>query len=126
MTDHTFKKLFEESKKRDAENAPSFQRLLRKNPAKANEAPGWGWMPFACAAALLVAAALLAFSILPSNETPSAAEVEQWAAISEWTASSDVMLAENIPSIGLPLSTSSDLIFESSPASSSPSKNQNL
>jgi hypothetical protein len=83
-------------------------------------------MPFACAAALLVAAALLAFSVLPSNETPSAAEVEQWAAISEWTASSDVMLAENIPSIGVPLSTSSDLIFESFPASSNPSKNQNL
>jgi hypothetical protein len=126
MTDHTLKKFFDEAKRRDAHNLPSFRSLLRKDPPKAKEAPGWGWMPFACAAALLIAAALLAFSVLPSNEPPSAAEVEQWAAISEWTASSDVMLAENIPSIGVPLSTSSDLIFESSPASSSPSKNQNL
>ena len=126
MTDHTFKKLFEESKKRDAENAPSFQRLLRKNPAKVNEAPGWGWMPFACAAALLLVAALLAFSVLTPNETHTAAEVEQWAAISEWTASSDLILAENIPSIGVPLSTSSDLIFEFSPTPSNPVKNQNL
>jgi hypothetical protein len=126
MTDHTFKKLFDEAKRRDAENAPSFQRLLRKNPAKANEAPGWGWMPFACAAALLLVAALLAFSVLPPSETHTAAEVEQWAAISEWTASSDVILAENIPSIGVPLSTSSDLIFEISPTPSNPVKNQNL
>lgn len=126
MTDHTFKKLFDEAKRRDADDVPSFQRLLRKNPPKANEAPGWGWMSFACAAALLVVAALLAFSVLSPNETHTAVEVEQWAAISEWNASSDAILAENIPSIGVSFSTSSDLIFESSPASSSFSKNQNL
>ena len=126
MTDHTLKKLFDEAKKLDANNVPSFRRLLRTEPVEGNEAHGWRWMPFACAVALLVAAALLAFSIFPQNETHATSEVEQWAAISEWTASSDVILAENIPTIGVSFSTSSDLIFESSSDSTNSSKNHNL
>ena len=126
MTDHTLKKLFDEARRQDADNTPSFQRVLRKQATAPQDSPAFGWMPFALAVALLVAAALLAFSILPNSETHSAAEVEQWAAISEWTASSDAILAENTPCIGVPLSTSSDLLFESTPISSDPSKNQNL
>lgn len=126
MTDHTLKKLFDEARRQDADNTPRFQRVLRKQAVATKDSPAFGWMPFALAVALLVAAALLAFSILPNSETHSAAEVEQWAAISEWTASSDAILAENTPCIGVPLSTSSDLLFESTPISSDTSKNQNL
>jgi DnaJ-domain-containing protein 1 len=126
MTDHTLKKLFDEARRQDADNTPSFQRVLRKQAVATKYSPAFGWMPFALAVALLVAAALLAFSILPNSETHSAAEVEQWAAISDWTASSDAILAENTPCIGVPLSTSSDLLFESTPISSDTSKNQNL
>jgi DnaJ-domain-containing protein 1 len=126
MTDHTLKKLFDEARRQDADNTPRFQRVLRKQAVATKDSPAFGWMPFALAVALLVAAALLAFSILPNSETNSAAEVEQWAAISDWTASSDAILAENTPCIGVPLSTSSDLLFESTPISSDTSKNQNL
>jgi DnaJ-domain-containing protein 1 len=126
MTDHTLKKLFDEARRQDADNTPRFQRVLRKQAVATKDSPAFGWMPFALAVALLVAAALLAFSILPNSETHSAAEVEQWAAISDWTASSDAILAENTPCIGVPLSTSSDLLFESTPISSDTSKNQNL
>ena len=126
MTDHTLKKLFNEAKRQDASNMPGFQRLLRKQAASPKASPAFGWMPLAFAAALLVAAALLTFSVLSKNETHTAAEIEQWAAISDWTASSDTILAENTSCIGVPLSTSSDLLFESAPISSGPSKNQNL
>ena len=126
MTDHTLKKFFDEARRQDADNTPGFQRVLRKQAVATKDSPAFGWMPFALAVALLVAAALLAFSILPNSETHSAAEVEQWAAISDWTASSDAILAENTPCIGVPLSTSSDLLFESTPISSDTSKNQNL
>jgi hypothetical protein len=126
MTDHTLKKLFDEARRQDARNTLSFQRVLHKQAAVPKDSPAFGWMPFAVAVALLAAAALLAFSVLPKNETHSTAEVEQWAAISDWTASSDTILAENTPCIGVSLSTSSDLLFESAPISSGPSKNQNL
>jgi DnaJ-domain-containing protein 1 len=126
MTDHTLKKLFDEARQQDASNMPGFQRVLRKQEASPKASPAFGWMPFALAAALLVAAALLAFSVIPKNETHTAAEIEQWAVISDWTASSDTILAENTPGIGVSLSTSSDLLFESAPLSSGPSKNQNL
>jgi len=124
MTDHTLKKLFDEARRQDADNTPGFQRVLRKQAVATKDSPAFGWMPFALAAALLVAAALLAFSVLPKSETHSAAEVEQWAAISEWTASSDAILAENSAVIGVSLSTSSDMLFESLPSSST--TNQNL
>ena len=126
MTDHTLKKLFNEAKRQDASDMPGFQRLLRKQAVATKDSPAFGWMPLAFAAALLVAAALLTFSVLSKNETHTAAEIEQWAAISDWTASSDAILAENTPCIGVPLSTSSDLLFESTPISSDTSKNQNL
>ena len=126
MTDHTLKKLFDEARRQDASNTPGFQCVLRKQAVATKDSPAFGWMPFAFAAALLVAAALLAFSVIPKNETHTAAEIEQWAVISDWTASSDTILAENPPCIGVPLSTSSDLLFESAPISSGPSKNQNL
>lgn len=126
MNDHTLKKLFDESRRQDARSVPGFQRVLRRQAVATKESPAFGWMPFAFAAALLVAAALLAFSILPKNETHTAAEIEQWAAMSDWTASSDAILAENSPCIGVPLSTSSDLLFESAPISSGSAKNQNL
>ncbi|MCX6965743.1 MAG: hypothetical protein NTW41_10390 [Verrucomicrobia bacterium] len=126
MTDHTLKKLFDEARRQDASNTPGFQRVLRKQAAAPKASSAFGWKPFAFAAALLVAAALLAFSVIPKNEIHTAAEIEQWAAISDWTASSDAILAENTPCIGVPLSTSSDLLFESAPISSGPSKNQNL
>ncbi|MFM8717572.1 MAG: hypothetical protein ACKOF3_12450 [Spartobacteria bacterium] len=126
MTEHTLKKLFDEARRQDAINAPGFQRVLRKQAVASKDSPAWGWLPFAFAATLLVAATLLAFSVLPKNETHTAAELEQWAAISDWTASSDTILAENTPCIGVPLSTSSDLLFESAPSSSGPGKNQNL
>jgi DnaJ-domain-containing protein 1 len=126
MTDHTLKKLFNEARRQDASNMPDFQRVLRKQAVEHKDSPAFGWLPFALAVALLVAAALLAFSVLPKNETHTAAEIEQWAAISDWTASSDAILAENTPCIGVPLSTSSDLLFESTPISSDTSKNQNL
>jgi DnaJ-domain-containing protein 1 len=126
MTDHTLKKLFDEARQQDASNMPGFQRVLRKQAASPKASPAFGWMPFALAVALLVAAALLSFSIIPKNETHTAAEIEQWAAISDWTASSDTILAENTPCIGVSLSTSSDLLFESAPSSSGSSKNQNL
>ena len=126
MTDHTLKKLFNEARRQDASNMPDFQRVLRKQAVEHKDSPAFGWLPFALAVALLVAAALLAFSVLPKNETHTAAEIEQWAVISDWTASSDTILAENTPCIGVPLSTSSDLLFESAPISSGPSKNQNL
>lgn len=124
MNDHTLKKLFDEARRQDADNTPSFQRVLRKQAVATKDSPAFGWMPFALAVALLVAAALLAFSILPNSETHSAAEVEQWAAISDWTASSDAILAENSAVIGVSLSTSSDMLFESLPSSST--TNQNL
>jgi DnaJ-domain-containing protein 1 len=126
MTDHTLKNLFDEARRQDASNTPGFQRVLHKQAASPKDSPGFGWMPFAMASALLAAAALLAFSILPKNETHTAAEIEQWAAMSDWTASSDTILAENTSCIGVSLSTSSDLLFESAPISSSPSNNQNL
>lgn len=126
MTDHTLKKLFDEARRQDASNTPGFQCVLRKQEASLKDSAAFGWMPFALAAALLFAAALIAFSVLPKNETHTAAEIEQWAAISDWTASSDTILAENTPCIGVSLSTSSDLLFESAPISSGPSKNQNL
>ena len=126
MTDHTLKKLFGEARQQDAINMSGFQRVLRKQAVATKDSPAFGWMPFALAAVLLVAAALLAFSVPPKNETHTAAEIEQWAVISDWTASSDTILAENTPSIGVSLSTSSDLLFESAPLSSGPSKNQNL
>jgi hypothetical protein len=126
MNDHTLKKLFDEARRQDADNTPGFQRLLCKQAVATKDSPALGWMPFALAAALLLVAALLAFSVLPKSEPHLAAEVEQWAAISDWTASSDAMLAENTPCIGVPLSTSSDLLFESAPISSGSSKNQNL
>jgi DnaJ-domain-containing protein 1 len=126
MTDHTLKKLFDEARRQDADNTPGIQRVLRKQAVATKDSPAFGWMPFVLAVALLVAAALLAFSILPKSETHSAAEVEQWAAISDWTASSDAILAENTPCIGVSFSTSSDLLFEFTPISSGSSKNQNL
>jgi hypothetical protein len=126
MTDHTLKKLFDEAKRQDSDNTPSFQRVVHKKPVAAKSSPSFGWMPFAFAAALLVAAALLAITSLPKNETHTTAEVEQWAAISEWTASSDAILAENTSSIGVSFSTSSDMLFESTPSSSETSKSQNL
>lgn len=126
MTDHTLKKLFDEARQQDASNMPGFQRVLRKQAALPKASPAFGWMPFALATALLMAAALLAFSVIPKNETHTVAEIEQWAAISDWTASSDTILAENTPCIGVSLSTSSDLLFESAPSSSGSSKNQNL
>lgn len=112
MTDHTLKKLFDEAKRQDASNTPGFQRMLRKQAVATKDSPALGWMPFALAAAFLVTAALFAFSVIPKNEIHTAAEIEQWAAISDWTASSDTILAENTPCIGVPLSTSSDLLFE--------------
>jgi len=126
MTDHTLKKLFDQAKRQDASNTPGFQRVLRKQGAATKSRSALEWMPLAFATALLVAAALLTFSVLPKSETHTAAEIEQWAAISDWTASSDALLAENTPCIGVPLSTSSDMLFESTPASPSASKNQNL
>ena len=126
MTEHTLKKLFEEAKQQDADNVPGFQRLLHKQAATPKDSPDLGWMQFAFAAALLVAAALLAFSIIPKSETHTAADVEQWATISEWTAPSDAILAANTPSIGVSFSTSSDFLFESTPISSETSKKQNL
>jgi hypothetical protein len=126
MTDHTLKKLFDEARRQDARNTLSFQRVLHKQAAVPQDSPAFGWMPFAVAAAVLAAAAFLTFSVLPNNETHTTAEIEQWAAISDWTASSDAILAENTPCIGVSLSTSSDLLFESAPTSSSSSKNQNL
>lgn len=126
MTDPTLEKLFDEARRQDASNAPSFHRVLRKQAAAAKDAPAFGWMSVAVAFALLAVAALLAFSVLPKNETHTVAEVEQWAVISDWTASSDAILVENTLCIGVPLSTSSDLLFEVSPISNSPGKNQNL
>ena len=126
MTDHTLKKFFDDTKRQDASNTPSFHRVLRKQAATNKDSSIFRWMPFALAAALLVAAALLAFSILPKNDTHTVAEVEQWAVISDWTPSSDAVFAENAPGIGVSLSTSSDLLFEFAPFSSSLSKNQKL
>ena len=85
MTDHTLKKLFDEARRQDASNTPGFQRVLRKQAVATKDSPAFGWMPLAFAAALLVDAALLAFSVLPKNETHTAEEIEQWAAISDWT-----------------------------------------
>ena len=124
MTDHTLKKLFDEARRQDADNTPGFQRVLRKQIAPTTDSTSTGWMLFAFAAALFVAAALIAFSVLPKNEPHTTAEVEQWAAISDWTASSDAILAENSAVIGFSLSTSSDMLFESLPSSST--TNQNL
>ena len=126
MTDQSLKKLFDESKVEDAIGAPGFQRVLHKQVAATPGSPAYGWLPFAAAAALFTVAALFSFMILPKNETPIVAEVEQWGVISGWTPPSDAILAENIPCIGVPLSTSSDLLFESTPSSSGPGKNQNL
>jgi DnaJ-domain-containing protein 1 len=124
MTDHTLKKLFEKAKQQDADNTPGFQRVLRKQITPTRDSASSGWMPFAFTAALFVAAALIAFSVLPKNESHTTAEIEQWAAISEWNASSDAILAENSAVIGVSLSTSSDMLFESLPSSST--TNQNL
>ena len=98
--------------------------MLKNQPLiKMNKTPLLGSLS-AFAAALFVAAALIAFSVLPKNEPHTTAEVEQWAAISDWTASSDAILAENSAVIGFSLSTSSDMLFESLPSSST--TNQNL
>ena len=126
MTDHTLKKLFNELKKEDSENTPNFQCMIRKQASTSDDPQTFGWMSYALVVALVLAAALLAFSVLPKNESDTATEVEQWAAITDWKASSDAILAENIPSIGGSLSTSSDMLFESSSVSSVPNKNQKL
>jgi hypothetical protein len=125
MTDQTLKNLFEETKHQDADNTPSFQRVLRKQAAPVTDSAAPGWMPFALAATLLVAA-LVAFSVLPKNESHATEEVDQWASISEWTASSDAILAENAPAIGVSFSTPSDVLFDSTPNSPETTKNQNL
>lgn len=126
MTDHTLKKLFSELKRQDSQNVPNFQRMLQRQTRAANEPLALGWIPFAWAAALLMAAALLAFSVFPKTESHTASELEQWAAMTDWTPSSDAILAENTPAIGVSISTSSDLLFESSSVSSGPNTNQKL
>jgi len=123
MTDHTLKKLFSELKKQDSGSTPNFQCMIRKQASASDDPHTFGWMSYALVAAFVLAAALLAFSVLPKNESHTAAEIEQWAAITDWTASSDAILAENTPSIGGSFSTSSDMLFESS---SGPNKNQKL
>lgn len=127
MTDHTLKKLFSELKKQDSQNVPNFQRMFQRQTIQADqETLARGWMPFAFAAALLTVGALLAFSILPKNDNHMPSEIEQWSAITNWTPSSDSILAENTPAIGVSISTSSDMLFEFPSVSSSPNTKQKL
>jgi hypothetical protein len=123
MTDHTLKKLFEDVRRQDAENAPSFQRLLRTQRSSEIRTSPSPWMSVAFASVLLLAA-VLAFSVLSKNSTLSPEEAEQWAAITDWSAPSDLILAENTTTSSESFSTFSDTLFEFVPTSSD--KTQNL
>jgi len=123
MTDHTLKKLFEDVRRQDTENAPSFQRLLRTQRSSENRTSPSPWMSVAFASVLLLAA-VLAFSVLSKNSTLSPEEAEQWAAITDWSAPSDLILAENTTTSSESFSTFSDILFELVPTSSD--KTQNL
>jgi len=123
MTDRTLKKLFEDVRRQDAENAPSFQRLLRTQRSSENRTSPSPWMSVAFASVLLLAA-VLAFSVLSKNSTLSPEEAEQWAAITDWSAPSDLILAENTTTSSESFSTFSDTLFELVPTSSD--KTQNL
>jgi len=123
MTDRTLKKLFEDVRRQDAENAPSFQRLLRTQQSSENRTSPSLWISVAFASVLLLAA-VLAFSVLSKNSTLSPEEAEQWAAITDWSAPSDLILAENTTTSSQSFSTFSDTLFELVPTSSD--KTQNL
>jgi len=123
MTDHTLKKLFEDVRRQDAQNAPSFERLLRTQRSSENRTSSGIWMPLAFASVLFLAA-VLAFSVLSKNSTLSSEEVEQWTAIASWSAPSDSILAENTTTSSESFSTFSDSLFEFVPTSSD--KTQNL
>jgi hypothetical protein len=122
MTDYTLKKLFEDVRRQDAENAPSFQRLLRTQRSSENRTSPSTWMPVALASVLLLAA-VLAFSVLSKNSTLSPKEVEQWAAITDWSAPSDLILAENTTTSRESYSTFSDTLFEFAPTSTDQTQN---
>lgn len=123
MTDHTLKKLFEDVRRQDAENAPSFGRLLRTQRSTENRASPRTWMPVAFASVLILAA-VLAFSVLSKNSTLWPKEAAQWAAITDWSAPSDWILAESTTTSSESFSTFSNTLFEFVPTSSD--KTQNL
>ena len=82
--------------------------------------PGFAlsWLRLAAGAAALVAAIFLLTTFQKHQTTPTV-DVEQWAALTEWSASTDGLLASSSAVWGSKISTATDSWIDDSESSSS-------
>jgi len=93
ITDKTYQKIFQQMRKADAQNIPSFHQLI-KPPEKSSPFEALGiWFPTLGALATIILASTLLLGAVKKQHQQEMAQLEQWETLSKWQAPTDGLLA---------------------------------
>jgi hypothetical protein len=93
ITDKTYQKIFQQMRKVDAQNVPSFHQLI-KPPEKSSPLEVLGiWFPALGAVATILLATALLFGAVKKQHQQEMAQIQQWENLSKWQAPTDGLLA---------------------------------